>query len=176
MRQFFRVTTFALLLTGTAVTANPQKDADYIVSQTMTEELFAGAIAAQRGLIISAIQNDLRQQGITLPDPDRFFDLFMEEFLAEFTQSMRDQSAEIYIDRFDDDDLAAIAAFYKTSAGQALIAATPDLMMAGAEMGQQAGQLAGINAGARLADRIEAEGLIVVEDPNMLQRLLDSLR
>lgn len=174
--NLLKATALSIALLGTGAQADPQADADYIVSQTMTREMFEGAIAAQRSLIISAIQNDLRAQGINLPDPDRFFDLFLEEFIAEFTDSMRDQSASIYLDRFSAEELADIAGFYRTPAGQALVAATPDLMMAGAEMGQQAGMQAGMNAAGRLADRIEAEGLIEIEDPGMMDRLLDALR
>lgn len=176
MKPLLRATLLTLIFFGTPLHADPQGDADYIVSQTMTKRIFEGAIAAQRPVIVGAIQNDLRQRGITLPDPDRFFDLFMDEFIDEFTQSMQDQSASIYLDRFTAAELAEIAAFYKTPAGQSLVAATPDLMMAGAEMGQRAGMQAGLNAGRRLADRIESEGLLVIDDPSLTQQLLDALR
>jgi len=175
MKRVYAAALSLTLCSGSAL-ADPQADADYIVSQTMTRDMFEGSIAAQRGLIISAIQNDLRAQGITLPDPDRFFDLFMEEFIGEFTDSMRDQSASIYLERFSAEELADIAAFYRTASGQALVAATPDLMMAGAEMGQRAGMQAGVNAAGRLADRIENEGLVEVEDEGMMDRLLNALR
>lgn len=173
--KLLKATALALVL-ATSAHADAQADADYIVSQTMTKEMFEGAIAAQRSMIVSAIQNDLRAQGITLPDPDRFFDLFLEEFIGEFTDSMRDQSASIYLDRFSADELADIAAFYRTPSGQSLVAASPDLMMAGAQMGQQAGMQAGMNAATRLADRIEKEGLVIVDDPGLMNRLLNALR
>jgi len=111
-----------------------------------------------------------------LPDPDRFFDLFMAEFMDEFVQSMRAQTASIYLENFSEQQIADIAAFYKSEAGQALVMASPALMMAGAKMGREAGQRAGENAGKRLAARIKAEGLIKVDDPGLLSKLLDALR
>lgn len=171
---------FACILAITCLSAqahaDAQEDADYIVSQTVTQEMFEAGINAQRPLIIGAIQNQLRAKGISLPDPDRFFDLLMAEFMGEFTRSMREQSASIYLNNFSEKQLRDIADFFESDAGQAFIAATPKLMMEGARMGQRAGQAAGMNAGKRLADRIEAEGLIVVDDPGLLSRLLDALR
>ncbi len=152
------------------------KSADYIVSQTVTKEMFEGAITAQRSVLISAIQHDFQKNNITLPDPERFFDLFLAEFIDEFTESMRAQSAEIYLQNFTSEQLVDIATFFKSDAGQAYIAATPTLMLEGARMGQKAGQKAGQNAGKRLAKRIKEENLIVFEDKNMLDKLLDLLK
>ena len=156
--------------------ADPKADADYIVSQVVTRAIFEGALIAQKPLIIGAIQNSLRAKKITLPKPDRFFTLFMEEFLGEFTRSMQDQSASIYLENFSEQQLADLAKFFKTESGQAYISAVPTLMARGAEMGRRAGLLAGTNAGKRLAARIKSEGLLVVNDPSLLQRLLDALR
>ncbi|GLQ16179.1 DUF2059 domain-containing protein [Maritalea porphyrae] len=175
MRDILIAATLVLGVFSTPVMAD-QKSADYIVSQTVTREMFEGAIAAQRSLILSAIQHDLKQKNVTLPNPDRFFDLLMEEFLDEFTESMQAQSAQVFLDAFTSEQLVEIASFFATDAGQAYIAATPTLMMEGARMGQIAGQKAGANAGKRLANRIEDEGLIVVDDPGLLERLLDALK
>lgn len=43
-------------------------------------------------------------------------------------------------------------------------------------MGQQAGQIAGVNAGKRLVARIDPEGLMEFDDPGILSRLLETLR
>ncbi len=156
--------------------ADPISDANYIVSQTVTRAIFEGALVAQRPIIIGAVQNDLRVKGITLPDPDRFFDLMMEEFMDEFTLTMQAQTADIFLENFSEPQLRDIASFFKTETGQAYLQASPTLMKEGARIGQIAGQRAGANAGKRLAERIEAEGLIVVDDPGLLSRLLDALR
>lgn len=167
----------ALALTvPTLSTADPQSDAQFIVSQEMTKAIFEGAIRAQRPIIVSAIQNDLRTQGITLPDPDRFFDIFMEEFIGEFTASMQAQAAPIYLNAYSDEELAGIAAFYKTDAGQAMLRKAPELMMAGAQLGERAGLEAGEKVADRVAERLETEGINYFEDQSMMQRLLDALR
>ncbi len=176
MRVTICAIAFALTCIGAPSQADPKTDADYIVSQTVTRTLFEGALAAQRPLIIGAIQNDLRSKGVTLPDPDRFFDLFIDEFIDEFTQEMQAQTASVYLATFSGQQLADIADFYKTEAGQALIEVTPALMIEGARMGQIAGEKAGANAGRRLAARIESEGLVVVDDPSLLGPLLDALK
>lgn len=103
-------------------------------------------------------------------------ELFIVEFIGEFTASMQAQTGDIYLDIFSDDEIHEIANFYRTPAGQAMINATPDIMMAGAELGARAGRQAGMNAGARLADTIETEGLVLIEDPSLMQKLLESLR
>lgn len=172
---------FCALLVGLSLAAapslaDPQADADYIVTQLVTRTIFEGAITAQRPIIISAIQNDLREDGITLPDPDLFFDLFTAEFLDEFTESMQAQSAEIYLNAFSKQELADIATFLKTPSGRAFVAASPALMLEGARMGQKAGAQSGANASKRLAARLERENLIVFDDPTVFQRLLNLLR
>ena len=178
--RIVRHATFAFMFVfscfGSQAFADAQADADYIVSQTVTREMFAGALNAQRPLITGAMQNNLRAKGIQLPDPDRFFDFLMSEFLDEFTETMQGQTSSIYLDNFSEKQLQDIADFFRTDSGQAFIAATPKLMLEGARMGQIAGQAAGANAGKRLAARIKEEGLIVVDDPGLLSRLLDALR
>ena len=164
------------LLLPVVAQADPQTDADYIVSQQVTKEMFEGALSAQRPILVSAITNDLSQQGINLPDPDRFFDIFVEEFIDEFTESMQSQSAALYMDAYTADELSGIAAFLKTDAGQAMTRKAPQLMMAGAQLGERAGMQAGQNASARVAARLEAEGLDLFEDPSLMQQLLDALR
>ncbi|AVX03825.1 hypothetical protein MXMO3_01294 [Maritalea myrionectae] len=158
------------------VLADPQADAKYIISQTMTRSMFEGAIAAQRPLILGAIQNDLNGKNIKLTDPNKFLDLFMEEFLGEFTDAMQEQGAALYLENFSDKELADLAAFFKTDSGKAYLQASPKLMLEGARMGQLAGQKAGLNAGKRLAKRIESENLIVVDDPSNLSELLEAIK
>jgi len=167
---------FAFSCLSSQTHADAQADADYIVSQTVTREMFEVALNVQRPLIIGALQNSLQAKGIRLPDPDKFFDLFMSEFLEEFTRSMREQSSAIYLNNFSEKQLQDIADFLRTDTGQAFVSANPKLMLEGARMGQTAGQAASLNAAKRLADRIEAEDLFVVDDPSLLSRLLDALR
>lgn len=116
---------------SSAAQADPKDDAEYIVGQTVTRAMFQGAISAQRPLIVGALENELRSAGLTLPDPDRFFDLFMAEFMEEFLVAMQEQTASLYLENFSEQQLADIADFYRTDSGQALISATPVLMIEG---------------------------------------------
>lgn len=157
--------------------ADPQSDADYIVSQQLTKEMFEGALMAQRPWLISAIDNDLKQKGIVLPDPDRFFDIFVEEFIDEFTETMQAQAAPLYLEAYTPEELSGLAAFLKTDAGQAMLRKAPQLMQAGAQLGEQAGIIAGQNASGRVAQRLEDENInFYADDPSLMLRLLDALR
>ena len=167
---------FALAFAATPVWADAEADAAYIVEQTVTRDLFEAAISAQRPVIIGALQNDFREKGISVSDPERVFDLFIEEWIVEFTEAMRAQSSAIYLELFSSNELEEIAAFFRTDTGQAYIAGSPELMQRGAEMGQKAGFLAGVNAGPRLAKRIEEEGLSIVEDPGLFKQIIDALK
>ncbi|MEO9650889.1 MAG: DUF2059 domain-containing protein [Roseobacter sp.] len=100
----------------------------------------------------------------------------MEEFVDEFVKSMQEQSASIYLDNFTDQQLLDIAEFFKTESGQAYLSMTPTLMQEGAQLGQKAGEEAGANVAGRVAARIKKEGLVVVDDPSILSRLLEVLK
>lgn len=176
MNTTFKALALTASVIGSTAFADPLEDAQYIVDQTVTKEIFEGTFVALGPVLTSAIQNDLRAQGITLPNPERFMELFISEFIDEFTESMRVQSVSIYLDQFNAEELEAIAAFYRSDAGQSLVAATPEIMLQSSAIGEVAGQQAGMNAGPRLADRIEKEGLLEVDDPSLLESLIDALR
>lgn len=171
MKRFFLASSFVL---ATALTAHagPKSDAAYIASQTVTAEIMDGVFVAMRPVLVSSIENDFRAQGINLPDPGRFMDVFLEVWSGAFLEAMQNQSAEIYLNRFDAQELADIAAFMRSPSGQAFTQATPDLMLAGAQAGQRAGAEAGQNVWPELSRRIEAEGLI--EDRTLLRRLQEA--
>lgn len=156
--------------------AGPREDAEYIVSQTVTRTLFEAALAAQRPLIIPAMQQNLANKGIVFSDIEGFADIFMEEFIDEFTEIMQRDTVALQLEMFSADELRDIAAFYKTPSGQALIANTGPLMQAGAQMGQVAGMEAGQNANGRIAKRLEEEGITLQNDSGFTKRLIDTLR
>ena len=174
MRRF--ALSAALVLSATTSFADPKEDATFIVQQTLTENMFAAAIFAQKDLIASALLNDLGAQGITLSDPDRFVEILVEEFLAEFTETMQAGTVDVYLNRFTPQQLSELAAFYRSDTGQALLAATPELMQTGATMGSEAGRRAGLNAGPRVAERLKNENVVLTADPTLMQRLIDALR
>ena len=172
-----KLRSIAAILVFSAVPAlsGPQEDANYIVSQTFTEEMFRGAISAQRKVLISAIQNDMRRHGIELKKPERFFDLFLEAFIDEFTEGMRAEAATLYVDLFTPEELEGIAAFLRTEAGQGLIRKTPALMQQSSMLGQRIGMMAGVRAGPRLAEQIREEDILAPDDKPLRERLIDML-
>ncbi len=168
---------FAIILFATFPTmADPQKDADYIVEQTVTRAMFEGAILSMRPVLISAITNDLRQKNIEVSDMEGFFDIFVEEFIDEFTAGMRSETANLYLELFSPEELADLAEFYKSPTGQKLVEKTPILMQASAQLGAKVGERAGENAGKRVAKRLEQEGIVLNNDKSLTQKIIDALR
>ncbi|GFE51391.1 hypothetical protein So717_31440 [Roseobacter cerasinus] len=175
MKTFLMTAALALSLAA-PVAADPEKDADYIVAQTVTDELFLGALTAQRPLVRDALTQQFGQRGIVISDMDRFMDIFFAEFVGEFTDTMRGEIRKLYLAEFSPDELSTIAEFYATPAGQSLVERTPELMLTLAQTGQVAGQRAGENAGGRVARRLEDEGISLDMERGTMDALLDFLR
>ena len=176
MRKRLIVLLLALGSLSTSVSADPEADAAYIASLVSTRDIFEGVLQVQRPLIVGTNQNELNALEIELTDPDRFFDILMEEFIDGFVEVMQSETAAIYLEQFSDQEISDIAAFFRTESGKAFVGATPELMMAGAAAGERVGQEAFGMSGVRVARRIEEEGLVVVNDPSVLERLLNVLR
>lgn len=156
--------------------AGPYEDATYIVEQTVTKTIFLGALKAQQPLILSAIENELRKKEIKISDMKRFSDVFMKEFIDEFTVNMQQESIGFYTLNFTSEQLSDLASFYTTSTGQLLIQKTPELLLWGAKTGAIAGAAAGKNANARVAKRLRDEDISVTDDKSMMDRLLQMLK
>ena len=74
------------------------------------------------------------------------FEDLMRGFLGKYLsyESVRDDYAQLYEERFTEPELRQLTAFYRSDAGQKLIATLPDIMKKGMELGQ-----------AKLADHID---------------------
>lgn len=156
--------------------ADPEQDASYVVDQIVSEEMFVGAVTAQRPVIEASLTRQFAQKGIVISDMDRFMDIFFEEFMSEFTARMQSEVQKVYLTEFTAEQLAAIAEFYATPAGQALVERSPKLTQTLAETGQIVGQRAADNAGARVATRLEKDGISLAMDRGTMDALLDFLR
>lgn len=62
------------------------------------------------------------------------FDRFMQRMLS-YRQSMLDDFAKMYADRFTLAELHAVTAFYRSDAGQKFVKAMPELMQQGGQLG-----------------------------------------
>lgn len=157
--------------------ADAQSDATFIVEQTVTQAMFEGALAALRPVLLSAVENDLRNENVTVSDVGAFMDIMMEEFIAEYTVEMQNATIPYYVENFSAKELSDIAAFYASDTGVVLINRTPELMQFGATAGAQAGELAFRDSRDRVRQRLIDENVDVTNgDASMMQRLLEALR
>ncbi|WP_072377153.1 DUF2059 domain-containing protein [Hyphomicrobium sp. NDB2Meth4] len=69
------------------------------------------------------------------------FDKHMQRMMS-YRDQMLEEFATIYAQRFTVDELQAVIDFYKSPTGQKFIAATPELMQAGAQIGMKYSQKA----------------------------------
>ncbi len=171
--EVFLSTAITLSLAFPAL-ADPKTDIDYIVKQTLTRNIFEGAVMAQRELLVSAIENEMRKNDLRISDPDAFFDIFIDEWIEEFTTGMQAQTGVIYRNMFSDQELADIADFYRTDSGKALIQKTPLLMQAGANLGRKVGVTTSQTVNKRLAARLRAEN-VIIDSPSATEKILELL-
>jgi len=153
--------------------ADPQADIDYIVEQTITRELFEGALQAQKPILLRALESSFRSNGVEVSDLDKFLDVMIDEWIDGFTVEMQSSIGEVYKSEFTEMELKAIAEFYRSSGGQALIAKTPAIMQASAELGMKAGPIALKKVKPRMDKRLREEG-VTLSKPNALERILDA--
>lgn len=64
------------------------------------------------------------------------FNVFLDKFAA-YRQPMLDDFATLYAERFTAEELKAIADFYRSGPGARFIAAMPELMQAGSQIGMR---------------------------------------
>jgi hypothetical protein len=148
----------------TPLAADPNEDAKYIVSQTVSEEIFAGALKAMTPLIANSLIGQLQQRNITVNDAEALTKIIGEEFLVGFTQGMQKEAIPFYLKNFTPEQLADLTTFYKTETGQALIHKTPELMQFGTDAGQKVGRIATQNVMPRIEQRLKDEGVIISKD------------
>jgi hypothetical protein len=173
----FALVSTLIALTPLPVLADAKSDAAYIVEQTINRSIFEGALIALRPVILSAVENDLRKEGITVSNVGSFMDIIMDEFMDGYVVIMQDKTLPYYLESFTDEQLSDIAAFYATDSGKTLISKTPELMQFGATTGATAGQAAMEQAKGRVRQRLIDENIDVTNgDKSMMQKLLDTLK
>lgn len=156
--------------------SSAEEDARRVVELTLSEAVFDALFLTQGPVIASAIENDLRAQGIEISDAPAFTTILIDAMTARFAQRMQEETIPLYVATFTPNELADMRSFYESESGTALLAATPTLAAEGAIVGERIGQELGLELGPLLADRLEAEGIQITTDPATQQRLIDSLR
>lgn len=163
MRHF--LTPFIVLaFLATPLAADPNEDAKYIVSQTVSEELFAGAINVMTPLIANSLIVQLQKKNVVVSDPEALIKIVGEEFLEEFTLGVQKELIPYYLENFSTQQLSDLAAFYKTDTGQFFIKQTPELMQFGKDTGERVGGPAVANIMPRVDKRLKDEGITITKD------------
>ncbi len=85
-------------------------------------------------LIVNNVNFQIRQKPMLAP-----YKKVMLKFFRKYMSwdSLKDEIAAIYVEKFTTDELKEITAFYKTPAGQKLALMAPELSKCGAELGAQ---------------------------------------
>jgi len=112
MYYFRFVISFIVIALPVLAMADAEDDATYIVEQTVNEQMFAAALTALGPVIVGAIENDLRQQGITVSDMETFSQIIFEEFVGGFTDEMQTVTVQWYVETFTEEELDGIAGFF----------------------------------------------------------------
>ena len=155
--------------------ADPRADAEYIVLQTVNETIFEGAFVAMGPMISDAIQQRLRSQNVEVSDPQKFTEIVLDVFVADFTTQMQEVTIQKYIEVFSEKELAELAAFYRSDAGAAYLRHTPALMAFGAEQGEKIGQQVGTKLGPSIAQHLKEAGIDVTRRGTM-DKLIEVLQ
>lgn len=161
---------------GTSVWADALRDAEYIVSQTVSQDAFANSFTTQVPLVAQAMDAKLASLGVEIVDKQGLGLALYKSMITKYTERMQDETVQFYLSHFTEAHLAEIAAFYRSDAGQAMIGSVPALSAFGATKGQLVGQMIGASLGPDLADLIEADGLVLTADASGTPALLDALR
>ncbi len=165
-----------LMATPVKLFAGATEDARYIVTQTFTKRSVEGALRAIGPVLSSALENDLRKKGIEISDLATFQRLIADAFMSEYISKMQQQLEKYYTDNFTASELADIARFYRSDAGQAVIKKTPDMMKFGAIEGKRIGRNAAIHAAPNIKKSLKASGIVITKNKSMMQKLLDALK
>ncbi len=116
---------------------------------TKPESLMQGALAQYKAAFHQAATQGFSQEVRKFDDPAKYqpdFNRFEEKIFAMLAQrldwaKMKGQFEQVYADTFTSDELSGLAAFYRSSSGQAFLNKTPSLMAKFGAIGQQ--QMAG---------------------------------
>ena len=202
MKQKLLLASF--LFFGTTVTglSDPMSDASYIVEQHITSSNVEEKLDALSADVVAQMNPVFKNLGAHIIDPNRFKDVLMGDFAAELVSEISETAAAAFHEQLMDEELAALADYYRSDEGQALLArgfssvTSNDyikLMHEGAgapvlehipEMletmeaveNKTIARLDDVFALGRMADLMEMEGLVAFDDEARRQTVVDALR
>ena len=141
MGRRFRSIVFAVLILASAGSVARADDASRLAA---ARELVATArIADLMRNVMPTMIAQIRPVLLQRNPNEKFVDEFLKRFSANMDHDLdrfADLGAQVYAREFSEDDLKAIIAFYKTQAGQDLVAKQPIIARAMMAAGNQWGQ------------------------------------
>lgn len=156
--------------------ADPKDDAEVIASASITPEILEETFLSLRPSVVASLSRAYSERNISPPATDEFYDLLLEELTNVIGELTQDVVVDYYSNNFSENELSEIATFFRSDAGQAYVSRTPDMMRQMTEVTNTFALEAIRIAANRMESRIQEEGLVVVEDPDHLSRLLDVLK
>ncbi|MGB0497864.1 MAG: DUF2059 domain-containing protein [Rubricella sp.] len=149
----------AMALIAPPLAARAQsEDALRITDALVTEELFVAAFESQRALVSQLLVSQAGPGQLTMEQADQMMDVIVQEMSAEFVVRMRQEMALEHDALLSAADLAAIADFLDTPAGQAWAAVNPELTIRGARIGERIGQEIAVQILPQVIARLMQEG------------------
>ena len=160
MKRSIRMLSFLVLgLVGTSVEAGPEEDAAEIARLLVGQDRFDRILEENDENLRQLLSRGLVQRGVAASNFNAFYAIYAEEFSKAWTGLARDSTARYLLEELDPENLAAIAAFYQTADGAALLRVVPGLSSRVAKIAQNGSREAEARAFPRVLDRATAMGL-----------------
>ena len=159
-----------LVLSSPAV-ADPRTDAEWIVSQLVTQEMIDVSVSAIQPLFRQALMGDLSKGEAAQMTPagrEKLIALFLDELRVRFLASMRGEMVRIYMEELRPNELADLKTFLATPSGKVFAGKQPALMQRGSKAGEMAGRSIGPLAAQSIGQRLKDEGTILIPNPTDL--------
>ena len=174
MTRLLSAAFLALLTATSAATADPRKNAEYIVEKTVTPEIMGAVLETMRPLVEQAFRAPFGQgEAARTFSPEAqsmIINALFKEFSTNFVQEMKIITVGIYVEELSPEALAGFANFLSTPAGAEFAAAQPEISRLAGNAGQRAGAAAGARAAPAALRRLQQEGAEIFA-PNQLELL-----
>ena len=166
LRSVLKIATVALLLTGAA--AAPATNPDPTTASHLAAALdVLDALNAKSNFAVmvdSVGQTMLAQVKQTHPSAsdktlEEFRKAFKDEMMAQTDELMRMQAA-VYAEHFSENDLKALAAFYRSDVGKRFVGEQPAIIQEITPLALRWGMQAGQNAAQRAMEKLQKEGTL----------------
>ena len=121
LKQFLTVISLLIFGAASPVVANPAEDAAYIVEQHLVFINYEEKVALMSQDIVTTMQTGFDNFGAEIIDPDKFLDVLLGDFFSEFMVKVQADTVVVFQETLSPEELAALAGFYRSDEGQALL-------------------------------------------------------